>query len=95
MIKMQATKQKPFPVQKIGLDMTLKPCPCCGGEAVFRTILRHEIRVPVIECGSCAAQVGPFLDEIQVVRGWNARPKPKKQPPKGGSKWNTKKPTAK
>ena len=51
-------------------ETNLLPCPFCGGEA------RHYTPGPTdhhIECRSCAADVGGYMEKAEAIAAWNAR----------------------
>ena len=72
----------------------LKPCPFCGGDAVFE----HPITEAVIWCRECKARIlrssnpmiysyklGREIEADSVVRAWNARPPLHKERPLGAT----------
>ena len=58
-------------------EITLKPCPFCGGEAVFA--LGEEYRRECgqendwIICSSCCAESGYFDSPEKAAEAWNRR----------------------
>lgn len=52
----------------------LKPCPFCGGEAVFHDCLRPPETYPCrVYCDNCWAEVGGYSTEAEAIAAWNSR----------------------
>ena len=52
----------------------LKPCPFCGGEAVFHNSLRPPETYPCrVYCDNCWAEVGGYSTEAEAIAAWNSR----------------------
>ena len=52
----------------------LKPCPFCGGEAVFHDCLRPPETYPCrVYCDNCWAEVGGYSTEAEAIAVWNSR----------------------
>jgi Lar family restriction alleviation protein len=54
-------------------EKVLKPCPCCGGEAVLLTEVGKNWGVPCVECKECGLRTNCGLTEEQAIKIWNRR----------------------
>ena len=52
------------------LDVDLKPCPFCGGNAYIDDYDRSYIAI----CWNCHAETYEFKDKEECIRAWNNRP---------------------
>ena len=54
-------------------ELTLKPCPFCGGEAV---LVKNFSSIPgwsYVRCQECGASVACVTDPYRAIENWNRR----------------------
>lgn len=60
------------------MDIKLKPCPFCGGEALkmqikSTNIFKRNRQYAYVECAVCRASTGLHDNELRAGRAWNMR----------------------
>lgn len=50
--------------------MELKPCPFCGGEAVF---LGYTAAIKCKDCGGAFIVTNPLISRLELKEAWNRR----------------------
>lgn len=58
------------------MSEALKPCPFCGGEAVFFITRLRDMKLIAVCCKKCEAETKSYAEESLAVEAWNNRPNP-------------------
>ncbi len=59
------------------MNIELKPCPFCGGEAILAETTGDEV---LVECCNCYAHTGIYAYEQEAIEAWNSRAQPEFTP---------------
>ena len=60
------------------MEIKLKPCPFCGGEAEL-FIVPGKMTKWAVRCTKCYANNGTFVSDHDAVEAWNKRTEPYKE----------------